>query len=331
LSGYLVTRPYQGSNVGSNLASLCGALWVADKIGRSVVVDWRGLSQLQDPELNYFSEFFATPARMLGVDVAYATTGEDYTPESGAAWLAPGDAKALALGHAEAPTGTIVLDRYHGLDRLHPGPEGARFRVLRAFYRSLAPAPEIGAAIDAWAQENLPAAFVVGLNVRTGNGHYFGKGNEYPGRVDISLFEDRSRFLRVLERACLARVRALPKQLRDDFAIFYATDSASMSELLGTLPNAVTRRTTFPPPGSGDLFAFPAEGDYTDRNSIVDTLADMFLLARCDAFVFNSSMFNQYARVMTGSFGGNLVHIETLFLRKRLRHMRGRIGRHLPF
>ncbi len=91
-----------------------------------------------------------------------------------------------------------------------------------------------------------------------------------------------------------------------------------MSELLAGLPNAATRRTVFPPPGVGDLFAFEAQ-ESADRRSVVDTLADMFLLARCDALVYNNSLFNQYARVLSGYFGGNLVHIESLFLRNRIR------------
>jgi hypothetical protein len=91
-----------------------------------------------------------------------------------------------------------------------------------------------------------------------------------------------------------------------------------MSELLAALPGSTTRRTTFPPPGAGDTFVFEG-GGYSDRDSIVDTLADMFLLARCDALVFNSSMFNQYARVLNGNFGGNQAHIEMLFPSKRLK------------
>jgi hypothetical protein len=55
----------------------------------------------------------------------------------------------------------------------------------------------------------------------------------------------------------------------------------------------------------------------------VDTLADMFLLARCDALVYNSSLFNQYARILTGNFSGNQTHLESLFLRSRLRLLAG--------
>jgi hypothetical protein len=174
-------------------------------------------------------------------------------------------------------------------------------------------------AVDSWARAHLGGAFVVGVNVRTGNGQYFAKGQPYHGRVDIGIFSDRDAFLARLERACRRCAARLPRPLRDDFVVFYATDSAEMAESLARLPNAVTRRRRWPPAGSGDLYAFD-EADYDDRNAVVDTLADMFLLARCDALVYNSSMFNQYARVLNGWFSGNHVHIESTYLRHRVRY-----------
>jgi Nodulation protein Z (NodZ) len=52
---YVVTRPHPGSGVGSNLASLAGAIWCARRLGRAVVVDWRGSAFLKDKSLNYFT------------------------------------------------------------------------------------------------------------------------------------------------------------------------------------------------------------------------------------------------------------------------------------
>jgi hypothetical protein len=324
MSGILVNRPYPDSNVGSNLSSLAGALWVASRLGRDLVVDWRGQRQLRDPELNYFSEFFALPETVGGVRVHRAPVeGLDYAEGAeGAAWLEPGEARRVAAGRPAGLPCSLVLQTYHGLDRVHPGPESERFRLLRSLFRQLRPAPRIEAAVEAWSREHLDAGFVVGVNVRTGNGAYFGGGMRYASRVDVSVFDDRRRFLRLLERACRSRLRRFPRTLRDDFRIFYATDSEEMSELLAGLPNAVTRRRVFPPAGSGDLYAFPGE-DYTDRDAIEDTLADMFLLARCDALVYNTSLFNQYARVVTGYFGGNHVHFESLLLRSRVRRLLG--------
>jgi hypothetical protein len=331
MSGYVVTRPFPDSNVGSNLASLAGALWLARTVSRSVVVDWRGLSQLPGPELNYFTEFFEAPPVLAGVDVSYAPQPSvgDYGPDGEAVWLSPGQARALATGEATESAVHIVLQPYHGLDRLHPGPESERFWLLRSFYREIRPAPEIRATADAWWDDHVQASFVVAVNIRTGNGHYFGKGGRYASRVDISIFENRRRFLRVIERACRQRVKALPRDLRDNVVVFYATDAEWMSELLAELPNAVTRRSLYPPPGTGDTYGF-AEDPAAARASIVDTLSDMFLLARCDALIYNNSLFNQYARVVTGNFSGNQVHIETLFLRTKPRRLAAAARRRLP-
>jgi Nodulation protein Z (NodZ) len=313
LPRYLVTRPYTDSNIGSNLSSLAGALWLACRLRRDLIVDWRGMSQLQDKSLNYFPEFFEHPDTLLGVHVHYApVAGADYDD---ARPIGGGEAAALGGGGVDPPERYLVLEMFHGPDRIVAGGEAERFALLRSFYRSLEPGPEVRSALDEWSHE-LDVPFVVGVNVRTGNGRYFGRGGQYAGRVNIDIFKDEERFLRVIRRACVARTRSLPRFLRRPPTIFFATDSEPMSCLLARLPNAKTRRTLFPPPGRGDLYAFPADG--SDRRAVVDTLADMFLLARCDALVYNTSVFNQYARVVTGCFGGNMTHLETRFLRCRL-------------
>ncbi len=316
---YVISRPFRDSNIGSNLSSLAGGLWVARQLGRELIIDWRGLRQLRDESLNYFAQFLSLPDELHGVRLHTAPlAGAAYEEGSGnVRWIEPAEARELATARDGGHPTYLALQTYHGLDRVHPGPEVARLRLLRAFYRALRPAMPIQTAIDSWATENLTAPFVIGVNVRTGNGAYFSKGMRYADRVDISLFDNRRRFLRLLERACRDRLTRLPRPLRDGFQVFFATDSAQMSELLAGLPNAVTRRRRFPPPGEGDLYAF-GDPDYTDRAAIEDTLADMFLLAHCDALVYNTSLFNQYARVVTGYFGGNHVHFESLVMRKRI-------------
>jgi hypothetical protein len=323
---YVVSRPYPDSNVGSNLSSLAGALWLARRLGRDLVVDWRGMRQLNDPALNYFTEFFACPAELLGTRVHYAPVELDYQDGSDqAVWPGPHAAARMGTEQPDDLPRAVVLQPYHGLDRLHPGPEAERFRLLRALFRHVAPGPAVAAAIDAFSAESLDdAAFVIGVNVRTGNGHYFQRGMAYENRVDVRLFDEPEAFVRLLARACRARTRMLPPELRDAFRIFYATDSAAMSSILGRLPNSVTRRQIFPPAGEGDLYAF-ADEPHRDRDAIVDTLADMFLLARCDALVWNFSLFNQFARVSTGYFGGNHVHFESLQWARRARHAAGRL------
>jgi hypothetical protein len=327
MTGYVVTRPYPESNIGSNLASLAGALWLAHRLGRDLVVDWRGMSQLRNRSINYFTEFFEAPAHMLGVPVRYAPEADSLGYEE-AERTEPGEAHLIGTGQLPVPDRPIVLTTYHGADRLHPGPAVERFAFLRSFYRCIVAVTEIRSEVNNWWADNLDGAFVVGVNVRTGNGMYFGRGMHFENRVDISLFDDARRFLRKLEGACRDQARRLSPSDPAGFHIFYATDSKDMSELLSALPNSATRRRVFPPPGTGDTYVFE-DSEYTDRDSVVDTLTDMFLLAQCDALVFNSSMFNQYARVLNGNFGGNMAHIETLYVRWHARRALAALGRRL--
>lgn len=318
---YVVTRPFPGSNVGSNLASLAGAVHVARRMQRELVVDWRGMAQLQDKSVNYFAEFFENRSSFLGVQTHYAPVeGAAYEAETGAPWLNSNDAAAAARG--ELPLDAhdyVVLQEYHGPDRLFPAAdEAGRLDLLRSFYRELQPGPELRALVDAWTAEHLCGGFVAGVNVRTGNGAYFGPGQAYAGRVDLTVLEDGERLLRKLERTAAKWSTAVT---------FYATDSEPMSRLLSRLPRSATRRTTFPPPDTGDLHAFE-EAPGADRASVVDTLADMFLLARCDALIYNNSLFNQYARVLTGDFDGRCVHIDAL-VKGRLRTLADSVRRRL--
>jgi hypothetical protein len=327
---FVVTRPLANSNVGSNLASLAAALWLAQRLDRALIIDWRGMSQLVDKSLNYFTEYFAFPEEFRGVRVLHAPVAEaTYEKDSAeAGWPAIAEVSRLARGAPAKLPRFLVLSAYHGPERLMPEDGIERFAWLRSFCRRLQPAAGLATEIERWAQQNLDGAFVVGLNVRTGNGQYFAKGMPYYGRVDVSIFRNETRLLRVLERACRKRARGLPGDVSGRLRIFYATDSAPMSQLLSRLPGATTRRSLFPPPGTGDTFCFPAD-DGQDRRAVRDTIADMFLLARCDALVYNQSAFNQYARVLTANFSGNLVHVERLFLRYWSRVLLGSARRRL--
>jgi len=332
MRGYVVTRPFPESNVGSNLASLAGAILLAQKLERELIVDWRGMAQLQDKSVNYFAEFFENRSSLLGVPASYApVAGAEYDRDAGAPWLSANEAAAAVRGNLKLSDAEyVVLQQYHGPDRLMAGPESARFAFLRQFYREVMPAPDLREAIDGWAEEHLGGRFVVGINLRTGNGQYFGRGMRYEGRVNLSVFQDEAKLVRVLDRAVRKLVRRLPRPVRSAVATFYATDSEAMSRVLATLPGAVTRRRIYPPPTTGDLYSFEGSSS-DDRASVVDTLADMFLLARCDALIYNNSLFNQYARVLNGNFGGNLIHVDTLFLGRRVQLLTSAARRRLRF
>jgi hypothetical protein len=323
--GFVVTRPHPGSGIGSNLASLAGAIWYAGRLGRSVIVDWRASAFLKDKDANYFTEFFEPPESIQGVRVLYAPT-----PELTANAPEIGVSAARSYLSTPCPDPVVVIRDYHGLERLDGkgGPE-QQFWRLKDFYGFIRPRDFVQREIDRFADEHFVNAFVVGVNLSSGNGE-FDKGQYYAGRVDIDIFSRDAQFLRKVEWARRLAVRGVPRELRANARIFFATDAYKMYHLLKRLPNAVTRRTTFPPPGVGRVYCDYSEPGYTDRDAVVDAIVDMFLLARCHALVRNGSVFNAYAATVTTAFSGNMRHIETLYLRYWVRaawtKMRRRLG-----
>jgi hypothetical protein len=144
--------------------------------------------------------------------------------------------------------------------------------------------------------------------------------------VDAGIFEDERLFLGKLERARRRALRGVPAGIRDSAKVFVATDSAAMQALLLRLPGAVSRRTLFPPPGSGRHFCDYDELGATDGAGVIDTVADMFLLARCDALIRNPSQFSTYAVTMSQA-QGRVQEIESFYAyRRRLRTVLARAG-----
>ena len=319
-TNFIVTRPHPGSGIGSNLASLAGVIWYAQRLNRAVIVDWRGSAFLKDQSVNYFTEFFETPAEIQGVRVLYAPTPElTDAPEIGVGL-------ARTFLSTPCPHPTIVIRDYHGLERLDgKGRADQQFWRLKDFYRSIRPRDFVQREIDRFAAEHFENVFVIGVNLSSGNGE-FDKGQTYQARVDIDIFSKDRQFLRKVELARWLAVRGLPRELRHA-RIFYATDAYKMFHLLARLPNAVTRRTTFPPPGVGRVYCDYSDPRYSDRDAIVDAIVDMFLLARCQALVRNGSVFNAYAQTVSNCFNGNNRHIETLYARYWLRAVGQRVSR----
>lgn len=313
-NGFVITRPHPGSGIGSNLASLAGVIWYAQQLNRGVIVDWRGSAFLKDQSANYFSEFFETPSSIQGVPILYAPTPE-LTDDAPVVDLA---AARSYLSGASAPPVFVIRD-YHGPERLDlKGGEEKQFGRLREFYAFIKPRPFVQQEIDRFAAQHFTDDFVIGVNLSSGNGE-FDKGQMYYGRVDLDIFSKDAAFLRKVERARALAVKGLPRASRGQAKIFFATDAYKMHALLSKLPNAVTRRTVFPPPGVGRVFCDYNDPGYTDRDAIVDAITDMFLLARCQALIGNFSVFNQYAVTVTNHFSGNVRQIETLYARYWLR------------
>jgi hypothetical protein len=326
----LVTRPYPTSGLGSNLNSLAGALWIARGLDRRLLVDWRGMVDVRDPAIDYFTRFFEPLGEILGVAVAHAPDDEEYRAASAAGtvpFLSPEEASGLARAGARPDGPYLAIQTSHGPERVIPLQTRAdlreRQRLLEAVYAELTPRPEILSAVDRWAEENMAGSFVVALNIRTGNGGAdFRKGGVEAKRFDQDVLR-HPRFLARVERACRDRAHALPPERRDDARILVVTDSTAMQERLMRLPGAMTRRTRFPPHGADHQYLWEAP-DYTDVDAVSDTIADMFLLARADALVHNFTNFNKYALTVTNRFGGNAVNIERYFLPGRYRLARTR-------
>jgi hypothetical protein len=210
--------------------------------------------------------------------------------------------------------------------------EAARWSVTdgsRIFIARSGRAPRWRRQFAAFWDAQLRDRFVVGLNVSTGNGEY-AKGQHYHGRVDITFWEDEKRFLSRIRLAFRRAVRGLPRYMREDACFFFATDSYPMHDLLGRLPGAVTRRTFFPPPGVGRVYGDYADQGYSDTAAARDTVADMLMLARCNAFVRNTgSVFNTYALVTTDWFNGNVQDLDRLFARYWWRTAQNVVSRRL--
>lgn len=316
--GIVVTRPFPESGLGSNLASVAGALYLAQRLGRDLVVDWRGMIFLKDSSLNYFTEFLAPLSELDGVRIHYAPSPEagDHldADEGDRREVGPDDHLKLVAAGSDALPRYLVLTQYHGLDRVGSGDRVADHFRLRRFYRALSLRPDVQEKADAFYDERLAGGFVVGINIATGN-IASPTGRYYYGRFDTGIFENRERLLSRVELAVNLAVRRLPRELRESRRVFHAADSAWMSDLLGRIPGAHTRRTVFPPAEAGRFFVDYDQLGYSDREASEDMVIDHFLLGQCDALIYNGSMFNNYARVETNYFSGNSRNIDSLFSR----------------
>ena len=145
-------------------------------------------------------------------------------------------------------------------------------------------------------------------------------------RVNTAIFGRRT-FVDRLYRACRDCLEGFPPELRSDLAVFVATDARAMQQRLLEIPGAFAVRRGFPPPGTGHQFAdFEAlgPGEYSDVESVNETIVDMFMMAACSGLVYNESAFNQYAQHMTRFFNGNTRRLELCF-----EHPVKRLGRSL--
>ena len=314
-SGYVVANPAGREGVGRRLLQLGEAVWLGRELGRAVIVDWRDTLFLENKALNYFTEVFTPVPEILGVPMHYVPSpsmGEYEQRGKGERLKLKPDALARLGSEPGSAPRYVIAGRSLALDRL-PAYDAASYRsFLEGFYRRIVPRPDVAEQLEAWYDANLRGHFVVGVNVSTGNGH-FAKGARFEGHVNVRIFDNERRFLSTIATACERATRGIPRVLRSGYKIFFATDSGHMSEVLGRLPRAVTRRTVFPPPGVGRHYCDYDALGYSDRAAAADTVIDMLLLARCNALIRNRSKFSSYALVSTGYFSGNVQEVEALY------------------
>jgi hypothetical protein len=295
---YVVTRPLANSGLGSNLASIAGAIFVAERLGRELIVDWRGMTFLEDTSVNYFTRFLEPVEELDGVRIHYASQD----PDDEVVEVASG----APSGFPDAPY--LLLRKYHGLERVGCSDLEEQRRRLLAFYRRLRLLPPVAAKLEEFYETRLAGAPVTAINFATGN-MTSPTGRFYHGRFDTNIFRNEERFLRRVQLAArLARGR-----LGGTSRIFFATDSEWMSKLLGRLPDSHTRRTVFPPREAGRMFSDYRSLGYSDVAASEDMFVDHFLLARCNGLIYNGTMFWNYGRVMTGDYGSNMWNIEKFF------------------
>jgi hypothetical protein len=295
--------------LGACLVTLFRAWQFARRTGRVLVIDWRASLYQVDPRVNAFDRFFANRERIgevlivTGERVAAADFAEPLYPPGwtvdrlhafpdryySAAALdriepqrlgSRRDQFELCVAGEDPPQPTVVL--HHGLrspdavdlDGHFPAVDAA---AARAFFAGLEPVAAVRDAVERFAAARLARRPVVGLHVRHGNGEA-----EERGAPTRRLNRDPADLVAAYE-AALARARA---ELAAPATVFLATDSVAVQEAFAAaVPGLVVYPKSLPPAGRGALHAAPAERRGREA------LAEMLLLAGCDALLHNDSCF----------------------------------------
>jgi hypothetical protein len=310
-SRFVITRPYATSGLGCNLLSMAAALYVCERTKRDLIVDWTAMSELRDPAVNYFLAFFEPIRRWRDVKVTYVNDPEG---QSAAYDLErcrqPEKSEFASLATTHDESRDIYLHAYHYAALELSGESPAEvFRYTKAFYAALTPRPHLVARLAA-ERDQFEGRLVVGLNVRTGNGE-FARVGAYHRRINRTIF-DRPDFVARLQRACDDCAARFPRALRDAHRVFVVTDCEPMQAALLKIPGAFAVRRRFPPPGAGHQFA-QFDGEYSDVDSVNETIVDMLLMAQCHGLACNYTEYNRYAQYMTSFFCGNVNNIERYF------------------
>lgn len=290
---FVVSRRRTG--FGDCLWSLAAAWHLAQRTGRSLVIDWRGSCYLDQPFTNAFPVFFEAVRDIAGVRVICDDQINQRSfpgPFFPAWWNKP------SIDCVYRPDEQIFRERDE-LDQLFQSQQDSEASTVvcdacliwrcdedaeREIFRSIKPRSEIQARIDAVYREHFEPYSMIGIHVRHGN------GEDIMGHAPY--WADPERALRQVYDA-IEKARALPhtKPVR----AFLCTDSALVLEKVSTtVPDVFTIQKRFQAPQAGPLHsaALGTEGG-------VSALVEMYLLARCDTVIRfpPTSAFTRYARL----------------------------------
>lgn len=278
------------------------------------------MDALRDKQANYFVSFFEPLRVWRGVQIFYVNDDDpslDIRYEADQVFPLEVACVLDALG-GKLDHRYLYLEEYHYDRVFNQCPwitPAARFHYTKQFYRTLIPRPKLRERLASF-QPLFEGKIVIGLNVRAGNAHpTWARGGVYENRVRQAIF-DRRDFVERAYRACLDCVTELPRHVWSPLAVYVVTDTATMQQRLLKIPGAFAVRKRFPPPGVSLNFSDfdPREyGDYSDIDSINETIVDMLLLAECQGLVCNYTEYNRYAQYMTTFFNGNIRNLEHCF------------------
>jgi Nodulation protein Z (NodZ) len=274
---FLISRKHTG--IGSDIASILGGWYYASRTGRTLVIDWRNSRYLPDRSANAFPRFFQPMDQIAGVRVACEgciREAQFPKPVFRLHKLQPVQYRDLFRAGADVDAPTLVNNK-----PMHIFPA---LTLQRMVFSALRLHPEIQQEMEAFRETQFGAVKVVGIHVRHGNGEHLGFGRK------VCIYE--------VNREVVSTYKRVHETMRKSSGlrtkIFLATDSQEVEEALkSALPNVVTRNKSFHTVGDG-----PLHRRVLGLTGAQDALIEMYLLACCDALIYNDSWFSYYARVI---------------------------------
>jgi hypothetical protein len=280
---HVITRKSTG--VGSDLISIAGACWYAQRTSRHVLVDWRGSRYSQDIGSNLFPELFVVEQESGQPEIT--PVQRDFSDTSLLGPILYSNSQNFEEYHHEMliPAMPNNCDFVCTRPMHHLPSESEQCKVLSR----IKPVSSIHDKIEQFVDSHFRGRSIIGIHIRYGNGELLGDGRD-------ELFKQGLNFL--LQRC----ENALTSLSGSADAIFLCTDSALIRD-------AITSRFK-------NVFSYPSKvgthGPIHVRErgipGAVEAVIEMWLLAECKGLIFNPSWFSHYARVV-GNFSMGIANL----------------------